>query len=97
MKSANSHHLKSVKSLTNKFDIRNQTIIRDSTNTATTEIIELKQVVNEQTKLITNLRGQLETKDRKIKELESHLKTLLKNIPATKLDLSLELNGHSLA
>ena len=84
--------MKSVKSLTNKFDHHNY---KESTNISSE--VELKQVVNEQTKLITNLKGQLEAKDRKIKELESHLKTLLKNIPTTKLDLSLELNGHSLA
>ena len=58
---------------------------------------ELKQLVQEQTELITNLRDKLEAKDKRIKELESKVKLLMKNVPPAKLDLSLELNGHSLA
>ena len=80
---------KSVTSLTNKFDFRSKNIVTSET--------ELKQIVNEQTKLISNLREQLEAKDKKIIELEKNVKILLENIPTTKLDLSLELNGHSLA
>merc|ERR1712064_82539 len=79
----------SVKCLTNKFDYN------ENKNSTKSEI-DLKQVVNEQTKLISNLREQLQAKDQKIKELEANMKLLLKNIPP-KLDLSLELNGHSLA
>jgi len=79
----------SVKCLTNKFDFNEK---KNSTKSE----IDLKQVVNEQTKLISNLREQLQAKDQKIKELEANMKLLLKNIPP-KLDLSLEMNGHSLA
>ena len=86
------NNLNNVRTLTNKFDNHNNC----SRDLSVTEI-ELKQVVNEQTKLISNLKDQLHAKDKRIFELETKVKMLLKNVPATKLDLSLELNGHSLA
>ena len=83
------NNLNNVRTLTSKFDNQNS-CNRDSSVTE----IELKQVVNEQSKLISNLQDQLFAKDKRIRDLETQLKLLLRN---TKLDLSLEPNGHSLA
>ena len=83
------NNLKNVRTLTNKFDNQNSC----SRNLLVTEN-ELKQVVNEQTKLISNLQDQLFAKDKRILDLENKLKMLFRN---SKLDLSQELNGHSLA
>ena len=91
----NYNNLNSVKYLTNKFDYRNNNSHRSEH--VTPSETELKQLVQEQTELITNLRDKLEAKDKRIKELESKVKLLMKNAPPAKLDLSLELNGHSLA
>ena len=57
----------------------------------------LKKVVHEQRKLIRSLRDQLEGRDKKIQVLEKRVELLLRNIPRTDLDLSLELNEQSLA
>ena len=91
----NYNNLNSVKYLTNKFDYRNNNNHRSEH--VTPSDTELKQLVQEQTELITNLRDKLEAKDKRIKELESKVRLLMKNDPPAKLDLSLELNGHSLA
>ena len=91
----NYNNLNSVKYLTNKFDYRNNN--NHQSLHVTPSETELKQLVQEQTELITNLRDKLEAKDKRIKELESKVKLLMKNAPPAKLDLSLELNGHSLA
>ena len=83
------NNLRNVRTLTNKFD--NQVSCSKKISVSENE---LKQVVNEQTKLISNLQDQLFAKDKKILDLENKLKMLLRN---SKLDLSSELNGHSLA
>lgn len=57
----------------------------------------LKKVVHDQKKLIKNLREQLDGKDKQIKVLEARVELLLRNIPKTHLDLSLELNDQSYA
>ena len=86
------NNLNNVRTLTNKFDNRNSC----SRVLSVTEI-ELKQVVNEQTKLISNLQNQLYAKDKRILDLETKVKMLLRDTSSQKLDLSLELTGHSLA
>ena len=91
----NYNNLNSVKYLTNKFDYRNNN--NHQSELVTPSDTELKHLVQEQTELITNLRDKLEAKDKRIKELESKVKLLMKNAPPAKLDLSMELNGHSLA
>ena len=83
------NNLNNVRTLTSKFDNQNSC----NRDLSVTEI-GLKQVVNEQTKLISNLQDQLFAKDKRIRDLETKVKLLLRN---TKLDLSLEPNGHSLA
>ena len=81
----------SVKTLTSKFDYR------DNKEVEETEA-DLKSVVKEQKKLICNLKDQVEVKDRRIKELEVKVKLLLTNNPAASFDISTkQLNEHSLA
>ena len=75
----------SVRSLTSRFDYK------DNKETEETEI-ELKRVVNDQFKQISNLRSQVESKERKIYELESTIKVLTRNntpvgTPVTPKDL----------
>ena len=65
------NNLNNVRTLTNKFDNRNSC----SRVLSVTEI-ELKQVVNEQTKLISNLQNQLYAKDKRILDLETKVKML---------------------
>eukprot|EP00090_Calanus_glacialis_P031332 TRINITY_DN5161_c0_g1_i1.p1 TRINITY_DN5161_c0_g1~~TRINITY_DN5161_c0_g1_i1.p1 ORF type:complete len:623 (-),score=166.62 TRINITY_DN5161_c0_g1_i1:111-1979(-) len=75
----------SVRSLTSRFDYK------DNKETEETEI-ELKRVVNDQFKQISNLRSQVESKERKIYDLESTIKVLTRNntpvgTPVTPKDL----------
>ena len=69
------NNLNNVRTLTNKFDNRNSC----SRVLSVTEI-ELKQVVNEQTKLISNLQNQLYAKDKRILDLETKVKMLLNTL-----------------
>merc|ERR1712062_530954 len=76
----------SVRSLTSRFDYK------DNKETEETEI-ELKRVVNDQFKQISNLRSQVESKERKIYELENTIKVLTRNntpvgTPGTPKDLA---------
>merc|ERR1719154_701886 len=75
----------SVRSLTSRFDYR------DNKETEETEV-ELKRVVNDQFKQISNLRSQVESKERKIYDLENTIKVLTRNntpvgTPVTPKDL----------
>ena len=82
---------KSVKTLSSKFDFQEtKEVEEDKTN--------LKRVVKEQKKLISNLKDQVEVKDRRIQELEAKVKLLATNNPAANLNISIKhQNGHSLA
>jgi phage shock protein A len=81
---------KSVKTLSSKFDFQEKEVEGDKTN--------LKRVVKEQKKLISNLKDQVEVKDRRIQELEAKVKLLLSNNRAANLNISIKhQNGHSLA
>ena len=80
----------SVKVLTSKFDYRDNKEVEDSE-------VELKRVVNEQKKLISNLKDQVEVKERRIQELEMKVKLMIRNNPSN-VDNSLNnLNEQSVA
>ena len=82
---------KSVKTLTSKFDFQETKEVEDDKT-------NLKRVVKEQKKLISNLKDQVEVKDRRIQELEAKVKLLATNNPAANLNISIKhQNGHSLA
>jgi len=85
------YDLTTVKNLTNKFD----NINNNNSTTAGDEVKELKNLVKEQATLINSLREQLKAKDQKMKDMESKMRVMMKQ--NSKIDLSLELNGHSLA
>ena len=81
----------SVKLLTTKFDYRDNKEVEDSE-------VELKRVVNEQKKLISNLKDQVEVKERRIQELEMKVKLMIRNNPPSNMDNSLNnLNEQSVA
>merc|ERR1712228_776387 len=65
----------SVRSLTSRFDYKDG---KDNKESEEAEV-ELKRVVNNQFKQISNLRTQVECKERKIMELESTIKVLTRN------------------
>jgi len=65
----------SVRSLTSRFDYKDG---KDNKESEEAEV-ELKRVVNNQFKQISNLRTQVESKERKIMELESTIKVLTRN------------------
>ena len=81
----------SVKTLTSKFDFQ-------ETKEGEEDKIDLKRVVKEQKKMISNLKDQVEVKDRRIQELEAKVKHLLSNNPAANLNISIKHQiGNSLA
>ena len=82
----------SVKTLSSKFDFHQETKEGEEDET------NLKRVVKKQKILISNLKDQLEVKDRRIQELEAKVKLLATNNPAANLNISIKHHsGHSLA
>ena len=82
---------KSVKTLSSRFDFQETKEVEDDKT-------DLKIVVKEQKKLISNLQDQVEVKDRRIQELEAKVKLLATNNPAANLNISIKhQNGQSLA
>ena len=82
----------SVKTLSSKFDFHQETKEGEEDET------NLKRVVKKQKILISNLKDQLEVKDRRIQELEAKVKLLSTNNPAANLNISIKHHsGHSLA
>jgi len=72
----------SVKQLTSKFDgrVENEEQISD---------VDLMRMIKEQSKLISNLKDQVEIKEKRIEELETALRILLKEIPSENVHSSL--------
>ena len=82
---------KSVKTLSSRFDFQETKEVEDDKT-------DLKIVVKEQKKLISNLQDQVEVKDKRIQELEAKVKLLATKNPAANLNISIKhQNRHSLA
>lgn len=80
----------SVRSLSSRFDYRDNRETEETTDT-------LKRTVNDQAKQISNLRAQVESKDKKIQELEERVLSLTRNNTPLISPTAFSQPGHSFA